>query len=69
MTQLSKARIGRRTLMRGAAAAGSLAAAGFLPGRAYTQAKTTTVNLQLGWIAGGNQLGEVCAKQLGYYEE
>ena len=26
------------------------------------------VNMQLGWIAGGNQIGEVAAKQLGYYE-
>ena len=25
------------------------------------------VNMQLGWIAGGNQIGEVAAKQLGYY--
>jgi len=25
------------------------------------------VNMQLGWIAGGNQIGEVVAKQLGYY--
>lgn len=28
----------------------------------------TAVNMQLGWIAGGNQIGEVCAKALGYYE-
>lgn len=28
----------------------------------------TTVNMQLGWIAGGNQIGEVCAKALGYYD-
>jgi NitT/TauT family transport system substrate-binding protein len=26
-----------------------------------------TVNLQLGWLAGNNQIGEICAKQLGYY--
>jgi len=26
------------------------------------------INLQLGWIPSGNQIGEVCAKQLGYYE-
>jgi len=24
--------------------------------------------MQLGWILGGNQIGEVCAKQLGYYD-
>lgn len=34
---------------------------------AQAQGKTT-VNMQLGWIAGGNQIGEVCAKALGYYE-
>lgn len=28
----------------------------------------TVLNMQLGWIAGGNQIGEVCAKALGYYE-
>lgn len=27
------------------------------------------VNMQLGWILGGNQIGEVCAKQLGYYDQ
>ena len=26
------------------------------------------INLQLGWIPSGNQIGEVCAKHLGYYE-
>ena len=25
--------------------------------------------MQLGWLAGGNQLGEVVAKRLGYLEE
>ena len=25
--------------------------------------------MQLGWIVGGNQVGEVCAKALGYYEQ
>ena len=28
-----------------------------------------TVNMQLGWITGGNQIGEVVAKRLGYFEE
>jgi NitT/TauT family transport system substrate-binding protein len=26
------------------------------------------INLQLGWLLSGNQIGEVCAKQLGYYD-
>ena len=28
-----------------------------------------TINMQLGWIGGGNQLGEVAALQLGYFDE
>ena len=27
------------------------------------------VNLQLGWLLSGNQIGEVCAKQMGFYEQ
>ena len=34
----------------------------------YAQAKPV-VNMQLGWLLSGNQIGEVCAKQLGYYEQ
>ncbi len=29
--------------------------------------ETATVNMQLGWLGGGNQLGEACAHQLGYF--
>ena len=25
--------------------------------------------MQLGWLLSGNQIGEVCAKALGYYEQ
>src|SRR5262249_11549480 len=28
-----------------------------------------TVNMQLGWLGGGNQIGEVAAFQLGYFEQ
>lgn len=43
-------------------------AAGALVGiDAQAQARPV-VNLQLGWLLSGNQIGEVCAKQLGYYE-
>ena len=28
-----------------------------------------TVNMQLGWIGGGNQIGEITAFQLGYFEQ
>ena len=31
--------------------------------------ETATVDMQLGWLIGGNQIGEVCAKQLGYFEQ
>ncbi|MFC5391392.1 ABC transporter substrate-binding protein [Bosea vestrisii] len=42
-------------------------AGAFLSFEAGAQGKPV-VNLQLGWIAGGNQIGEICAKQLGYYD-
>jgi NitT/TauT family transport system substrate-binding protein len=58
----------RRTLLTGSAATAA-AAANLLPSGGFAQAKTQTVNLQLGWIAGNNQIGEVVAKRLGYYEE
>lgn len=55
----------RRVFLQSAAA---MALAGpLLSIEAAAQGKTT-VNMQLGWIAGGNQIGEVCAKALGYYE-
>lgn len=69
MQHKRKSSIGRRKLL-GYGAATGLLATGLVPGRGYAQqAKTTTVNLQLGWITGGNQIGEVVAKQLGFYEE
>ncbi|SJZ68948.1 NitT/TauT family transport system substrate-binding protein [Enhydrobacter aerosaccus] len=67
MRQIS--RIGRRRLLGSAAAATGFAAAGLLPSGGFAQGKTQTVNLQLGWLAGNNQVGEVAAKYLGYYEE
>jgi hypothetical protein len=56
----------RRHVLKGGAAA--LAAGPLLSVEARGQSKTT-VNMQLGWIVGGNQVGEVCAKALGYYEQ
>src|SRR6516165_5065678 len=32
-------------------------------------AAATPLNMQLGWLGGGNQLGEVCALRLGYFEQ
>jgi NitT/TauT family transport system substrate-binding protein len=57
----------RRKLLGASAAATGLAGTGaFLSIDAMAQDKVK-VNMQLGWIAGGNQIGEVCAKRLGYY--
>jgi NitT/TauT family transport system substrate-binding protein len=59
-------RVTRRVVLGGAAAA---AGAWSIPRGVFAQGKTRTVNLQLGWLAGNNQLGEVAAKNLGYFEE
>lgn len=53
-----------RTLTAGALAAGG----GLLSVRAFAGG-LATVNMQLGWVPGGNQVGEVVAKRLGYYEK
>ena len=58
----------RRTLLTGAAATAA-AATSLLPSGGFAQAKTQTVNLQLGWLASNNNIGEVMAKHMGYYEE
>jgi NitT/TauT family transport system substrate-binding protein len=55
--------LNRRGFVQGAGAA---AAATFVDFAAHAQGKTV-INLQLGWLLSGNQIGEVCAKALGYY--
>ena len=55
----------RRGLLQIGAAALTASA---LP-RMASAAATHPVNMQLGWITGGNQIGEVAAKRLGYYAE
>jgi NitT/TauT family transport system substrate-binding protein len=55
--------IDRRKLLAGSA---SLAGGTFLSIDAFSQTKPV-VNLQLGWIVSGNQVGEVCAKAEGFY--
>jgi NitT/TauT family transport system substrate-binding protein len=69
MGRFSSKRIDRRSVIQGAGATAGLAASGLLPRIGYTQAKTQTVNMQLGWLAGNNQVGEIAAKHLGYFEE
>jgi NitT/TauT family transport system substrate-binding protein len=57
--------VDRRNVMKGAAAAAALGSVVDI--RSFAQGKPV-VNLQLGWLLSGNQIGEVCAKALGYYE-
>lgn len=62
--------ISRRSVLKaGAAAAGALALPSIVSSRVLAQTGTRTVNMQLGWLGGGNQLGEIAAKHLGYFEE
>ena len=68
MRQLGSS-IRRRSLLKTGAVATGFAATSLLPSGGFAQAKTQTVNLQLGWLAGNNQVGEVAAKHLGYFEE
>ncbi len=65
---LSVNRVRRRLLGASVSAGGLASAAAFLPLPLLAQAKEK-VNLQLGWITGGNQTGEVVAKRLGFYEQ
>jgi NitT/TauT family transport system substrate-binding protein len=62
-------KVHRRSLLTSGAAATAFAASGLLPSGGFAQAKVQMVNLQLGWLAGNNQVGEVAAKHLGYFEE
>lgn len=60
----ARRRTTRRRLLQGGAA---VVAAMTVLDRA--SGATATVNMQLGWLAGGNQIGEVAALQLGYFTE
>jgi len=57
--------LSRRAAMGAAAAWGAVMRVPS-PARAATQ---QPIEMQLGWIGGGNQLGEVVAQQLGYFAE
>ncbi len=59
----------RRSLLGATAAAGGLAGAGALLSMSALAQDKAKVNMQLGWIAGGNQIGEIAAKRMGYYDQ
>lgn len=55
----------RRRVLTGMAAMGAL---GFAPRLiSIAEAQPRTINMQLGWILGGNQIGEVAAKHTGLF--
>ncbi len=59
--------VSRRTLLATASAGALGAVISVAPRRARAAAQP--IEMQLGWIGGGNQLGEVAAIQLGYFAE
>src|ERR1051325_2927889 len=59
----------RRRLAGGSLAAGALMAGGSVLSVGARAAGKTKINMQLGWLIGGNQLGEIVAKQLGYFDK
>jgi NitT/TauT family transport system substrate-binding protein len=61
--------ITRRRLLGATATAGGLASAGALLSMQALAQDKVKLNMQLGWIAGGNQIAEVSAKRMGYYEQ
>jgi NitT/TauT family transport system substrate-binding protein len=60
----------RRRFLSNTAALGAMAATSgaFLSVNAFA-ANKAAVNMQLGWLIGGNQIGEVVARKLGYFEQ
>ena len=64
---MTSAPVSRRTLLATASAGALGAVIGVMPRPA--RAATQPIEMQLGWIGGGNQLGEVAAIQLGYFTE
>ena len=59
---------GRRRLLKTSLLAAGLGSGGLLSIDALAQGKAK-INMQLGWIVGVNQIGEVVAKRLGFYEQ
>lgn len=59
---------GRRQFVKASALAAGCVAGGLVSIDALADGRQR-INLQLGWIPGGNQIGEVAAKRLGYYDK
>lgn len=69
MAHSSRNPLNRRNFLKlGAGASAAIAAPTVMSIPARAQSGTQTVTFQLGWLASGNQIGEVAAKRLGYYE-
>ncbi len=60
---------GRRRVLQTSLLAGGLAASGALLSVRALATERAAVSMQLGWVPGGNQVAEVVAKRLGYYEQ
>ncbi|WP_042877427.1 ABC transporter substrate-binding protein [Cupriavidus necator] len=60
---------GRRRVLQTSLMAGGLAASGALLSVRALATERAAVSMQLGWVPGGNQVAEVVAKRLGYYEQ
>ncbi|MBN9060917.1 MAG: ABC transporter substrate-binding protein [Rhizobiales bacterium] len=61
-------RFDRRDMLKWSAAGAAAAVTGPVVSVGANAQGKPVINLQLGWITSGNQIGEVCAKQLGYYD-
>ena len=59
----------RRRMLSASLAAGGLIAGSSLLSIGARAAGKLKINMQLGWLIGGNQLGEVVARKLGYFEQ
>lgn len=67
---MMNSRFSRRHILKtGAGLAGALTMPALVSSRVLAQSGTKTINMQLGWLGGGNQLGEVAAKHMGYFEK
>lgn len=61
--------IKRRRLIQASLGAAGAGFGGALLSFEALAADKVTVNMQLGWVPGGNQIGEVTAKHMGFYEQ